>query len=246
MVKLLDEPTFDDLNVMLEGLEVSGTSSSIRGHISAFSCKLAGDDKQMSKSLESQFMDEIHAGSPNCYSESPVGPLTDAGSRRTLINLILTLNASFPDHEFSSLRAESFVKQVNLEHVAAKINRDLSWGQVLAQPGSMLSSESPQDLLCKNLWAALANVVVPDECSVYSYIPEDGWDPLSGEDTIWAFNYFFYNKRLKRIAYFVCSNSNDTEGMDDGSDDDMFGGMDEMGTGMGMGMGGPEPTDMVW
>lgn len=35
---------------------------------------------------------------------SPVGPLTAPESRKTLINLILVLNATFPDYDFSSLR----------------------------------------------------------------------------------------------------------------------------------------------
>ena len=73
------------------------------------------------------------------------------------------------------------------------------------------AAEGPQAELCRSLWAALGECISPEECSVYSYIPSDSMDPLCDEDTIWSFNYFFYNKRLKRIAYFVCSNAYDSD-----------------------------------
>ena len=42
-------------------------------------------------------------------------------------------------------------------------------------------------------------------CDVYSY-KTDGpeADPFNDQNSIWAFNYFFYNKKLKRIVYFSC------------------------------------------
>ena len=51
------------------------------------------------------------AESPGALSVSPVGPLTDAGSRKTLIYLILTLNHMYPDYDFSALRGHHFTKE---------------------------------------------------------------------------------------------------------------------------------------
>ena len=42
---------------------------------------------------------------------------------------------------------------------------------------------------------------------------------------IWAFNYFFYNKKLKRILYVSCMNSSAEEEMEE-DDDDYFGAED--------------------
>lgn len=44
------------------------------------------------------------------------------------------------------------------------------------------------------------------DCDVYSYRMESGSesDPFSERSAIWSFNYFFYNRRLKRIVYFSC------------------------------------------
>lgn len=52
-----------------------------------------------------------HSPSPSALSSSPVGPLTDAGSRKTLIYLILTLNHMYPDYDFSALRGHHFTKE---------------------------------------------------------------------------------------------------------------------------------------
>jgi hypothetical protein len=87
-------------------------------------------------------------------------------------------------------------------------------------------------------------------CDVYSYRtdrPEA--DPFDDQSSIWAFNYFFYNRKLKRIVYFSCRSmrkstaagdsvstpeaslrtsdtQKDTEQID--SDSEIIGGMDDM------------------
>ena len=37
-----------------------------------------------------------------------------------------------------------------------------------------------------------------------SYNPDLESDPFAEEGTLWSFNYFFYNKKLKRILFFSC------------------------------------------
>lgn len=67
----------------------------------ALTGKLAGLDKKLSRSLE----EEVAASSsPLELSKSPVGPLHEGSSRRTLVYLILTLNHIYPDYDFSLLR----------------------------------------------------------------------------------------------------------------------------------------------
>lgn len=43
------------------------------------------------------------------------------------------------------------------------------------------------------------------ECDVYSYKGEIEGDPFDAEGSLWSFNYFFYNKKLKRILFFTCA-----------------------------------------
>ena len=37
-----------------------------------------------------------------------------------------------------------------------------------------------------------------------SYNPDLDSDPFVEDGSLWSFNYFFYNKRLKRIVFFSC------------------------------------------
>ena len=75
--------------------------------------KPAGDDKRLGKQLERQISEEL-AHSPSLSpSVSPLGPLTDSSTRRLLISLITTMNASFPDYDFSNLRAEQFEREIS-------------------------------------------------------------------------------------------------------------------------------------
>lgn len=37
-----------------------------------------------------------------------------------------------------------------------------------------------------------------------SYNPDLTSDPFSEDGCIWSFNYFLYNKKLKRIVFFTC------------------------------------------
>ena len=87
-----------------------------------------------------------------------------------------------------------------------------------------------QDLLAE-LWAAVEEAIALRDCEVYSYVPDLEADPFS-EGVLWSFNYFFFNKSLKRIVYLSCvarskyavPNSQDEEADDDeyriGDDDD--------------------------
>lgn len=41
-------------------------------------------------------------------------------------------------------------------------------------------------------------------CFSLSYNPDLDSDPFGEDGSLWSFNYFFYNKRLKRIVFFSC------------------------------------------
>ncbi|KAH8092936.1 RNA polymerase III core binding protein [Aureococcus anophagefferens] len=63
-------------------------------------------------------------------------------------------------------------------------------------------SDQGFDLL-QELWAAVEEAVSLKDCEVFSYVPDLDSDPFS-EGALWSFNYFFFNKTLKRIVYFSC------------------------------------------
>jgi hypothetical protein len=159
--------------------------------------KLAGLDKKLSRSLEEDF---IESSSPADLGASPVGPLADAGSRRTLVYLILTLNHIYPDYDFTLLRAHHFRKEEGVPAVEEAVDaRLVEVGKVWeATPGY---GEGPF-LDC--LWAAIDEVADLKECDVYSYQSDLENDPFGEKGSVWSFNYFFHNRKSKRILYFSC------------------------------------------
>lgn len=94
------------LNSFLDNVNVGDII--VKGELEAYSCKLAGLDKKLSRSLEEEV---AAASSPAELSMSPVGPLQEMNSRKTLVYLILTLNHIYPDYDFSLLRAHHFSKE---------------------------------------------------------------------------------------------------------------------------------------
>lgn len=54
------------------------------------------------------------------------------------------------------------------------------------------------------LWNAVDEEICLAECDIYSYNPDLDSDPFGEDGSLWSFNYFFYNKRLKRIVFFSC------------------------------------------
>ncbi|CAL9135477.1 unnamed protein product [Musa acuminata var. zebrina] len=52
---------------------------------------------------------------------------------------------------------------------------------------------------------AIDEVVKIKDCEIYSYNPDfDGDHPFLEKGAIWAFNFFFYNRKLKRVVSFRC------------------------------------------
>eukprot|EP00640_Fibrocapsa_japonica_P006538 CAMPEP_0113938816 /NCGR_PEP_ID=MMETSP1339-20121228/5238_1 /TAXON_ID=94617 /ORGANISM="Fibrocapsa japonica" /LENGTH=185 /DNA_ID=CAMNT_0000942105 /DNA_START=153 /DNA_END=710 /DNA_ORIENTATION=+ /assembly_acc=CAM_ASM_000762 len=161
----------------------------------------------MAKNLDSH-LEEL-ASSPGVLSSSPFGPISDSQNRRIVIDLISTMNASFPDHDFSLLRPEQFKYENNVGLVMNRVNAYLA--ELAATQNTMLLEE---------LWGAIEESVKSQQWEVYSYIPDLEGDPFS-EGNLWSFNYFFYNKNIRRILFFTCmSKSVDTSSSTYGSGDE--------------------------
>lgn len=93
--------------------------------------KSAGADKKLFKQLESKYSFDIANSSFSPEDRqlnnlvSPFGPLDQAASRKTLFYLLATLNAAFPDYDFSEVRPEQFSKQISTQLVINSVNTTL-------------------------------------------------------------------------------------------------------------------------
>uniref|UniRef100_A0AAZ3Q134 Repressor of RNA polymerase III transcription MAF1 n=1 Tax=Oncorhynchus tshawytscha TaxID=74940 RepID=A0AAZ3Q134_ONCTS len=171
--------------------------------IESYSCKMAGDDKHMFKQfcqegephvLEALSPPQSSATSPPQLGKSSENSLSDKCCRKTLFYLITTLNESFrPDYDFSAARGHEFSREPSLNWVTNAVN-----GSLYSSVGVEFNSLGPE------LWNFIDQEISLQECDIYSYNPDLDSDPFGEEGSLWSFNYFFYNKRLKRIVFFTC------------------------------------------
>lgn len=152
----------------------------------------------------------------NILSPSPLGNFHEMGTRRLMTDLILTLNASFPDYDFGSVRPSHFIR-IPAQNAVHRINERLSELASHSTSKGGYHLHDQQNFRLGNLWAAIDNSITLAESIVFSYVPptqsEDD-DPLaflpqtlvgeSCQSYLWSFNYFFVNKHLKRILLFSC------------------------------------------
>jgi hypothetical protein len=55
------------------------------------------------------------------------------------------------------------------------------------------------------MWNAIDAEIQMGDCDVYSFNPDSDSDPFNEDgNSVWSFNYFFYNRRLKRILLVTC------------------------------------------
>lgn len=183
----------------------------VHGDLETYSCKLAGLDKKLSRSLEVDVAAE--GSSPGDMGKSPMGPLSEASSRKTLIYLILTLNHIYPDYDFSLLRAHHFRKEASAKSIEDTVSN-------LLVEVSRIWNETPgygEKPFMDSLWTAMDEAITLADCDIYSYKSDGEDDPFGEAGNIWSFNYFLYNRKQKRVLYFSCRGVSKTAASEESS-----------------------------
>lgn len=228
-MKLLESSRFEVVN---SALFLESGDTKIHGRIESYSCKMIGVDKQAYKKFNSDNPNpqSLEALSPPTTSGFPSGgvgggggrqrtfsrtyssshsdddvdvaaatdaldnpTLCDVISRKTLFYLISTLNAAFPDYDFSDTRGSDFSKEPSLQHVMNNVDNLLS-----------VTATDRYAKVHASLWSTLNEEISLPDCDIYSYDPDLMSDPFGEAGSLWSFNYFFYNRKLKRIVFFTC------------------------------------------
>jgi hypothetical protein len=127
-------------------------------------------------------------------SKTTLGDFSELATRRLMTDLILTLNASFPDYDFSNIKPNQF-ERLPIQTVRDRIYERLS----------ELAAFKPQEDWLVELWTAVNYSIDLRECEVYSF-EEDLED-----NSLWSFHYFFVNKSLRRVVFFTCNEKIDEE-----------------------------------
>ncbi|KAK5583013.1 hypothetical protein RB653_004603 [Dictyostelium firmibasis] len=226
-MKYIDSLQLIGLNSFLNSVDVG--DALLMGELEEYSCKMAGSDKKIYRSLDKELeeLSNTHSGAMNIansnsnnnnnnsssnsngdngtlsvsmnspsptsnISVSPFGPLSNSTSRKTMIYLIQLLNLSFPDYDFTDSKPEQFQREPNLNLVINSINATLA-GYIKDYYAEFEAK----------LWSTLESEISLQKCEIYLYRPENG-DPFTENGVLFSFNYFFYNKSLKKIIFFKC------------------------------------------
>jgi len=126
--------------------------------------------------------------------KTTLGDFSEISTRKLMTDLILTLNASFPDYDFSNIKPNQFQK-VKMANVRKSIRQNLS---------EFASQRSSPNFL-EELWNAVNDVIELKESNVYSFDYEFADDDDSANNALWNFHYLFVNKSVRRIVFFTCS-----------------------------------------
>lgn len=203
-MKFLEIPQLGLLASML-----SNPSHSVRvtTRIEAYSCKSVARERKMMKSLDQEFATDLQVsvsssspdGIPSTSLESAFGRLDKKDCRKTFWLLIATLNAAYPDHNFSRIKVEDFQSD-SARNVLIKLSEALELDQSGSDFASTLGalSTSPECIprdssettgpnsnlghsLLAGVHPVIGQVLDPvidlSHCEIYSYCPDPDSDP---------------------------------------------------------------------
>jgi len=170
----------------------SGERVNKKSKKSFFDCSsLSSSKKETTRSRSRSFDCTLDSISP----KTTLGDFSEISTRKLMTDLILTLNASFPDYDFSNIKPNQFEK-VNMVDVRRNIRQNLS----------EYASQRASSNFLEELWNAVNDVIDLKECTVYSFDYEfDEDDDDSANNSLWNFHYLFVNKSIRRIVFFTCS-----------------------------------------
>ncbi len=157
--------------------------------------------------IDQKYEEEMDFLSP----KSPYGPLSQNTSKKTFLYLLATLNAVYPDYDFSDLvcldkllmkqKPEYFSKVPSVSLAVNAVNNSL-----------LIHFGNSKALIEESIWSAVDQVInikvlpgtlLSQICDVYTFLPSREMEPDGDEGNIWSFYYFFYNKPEKRIVFFM-------------------------------------------
>lgn len=134
---------YPELDLLSRALSFTTASVRVSTRIEAYSCKTINREKRLFKTLEQDIKSDLDLSTsispPDQQSanlQSAFGPLNQSASRKTMWLLIATLNLAFPDHDFSRVNPEEFVKEDGARNVLNSLTGVLSNLRASGQGGS--------------------------------------------------------------------------------------------------------------
>ncbi|KAK8822724.1 hypothetical protein WA556_001617 [Blastocystis sp. ATCC 50177/Nand II] len=189
-MKYLEVPPLSSLCAKINQNTESGIRLNCR--IEVYSCKMSAVQKKLSRKLREDYLKDSDDAFVT-MTDSSREKMDDPEVCKVYGYLISTLNASYSDYDFSSLRPDQFRSIQSVDSAMSDINRHLCE-----------IPEVSQNNVLASLWKEIDKAITLRDTLVYTYISDLSEDPLS-EGNMWSFNYFFYNKESKKMLFIACS-----------------------------------------
>lgn len=193
-MKFLDYPELEGLS---RSLTFESNECKVFTRLEAYSCKAVKRERQLFKTLESQYLQSASLSPPNHLDDtlaSPFGRLDQPSARKTLFLLIATLNGAFPDHDFSDVNPADFRREYSSDSVLNSLGTTLlslrsnssaprsfssfpsSYGDE-SKPENSHSGQTSAHIHHPQMAAILDDIMCISECEVYTFHPDADSDP---------------------------------------------------------------------
>ncbi|KAJ3219113.1 RNA polymerase III-inhibiting protein maf1, partial [Clydaea vesicula] len=194
------------------------------GRIECYSCKNTYDDKKLFSYFNKKYEKEestfevksLSSHSPELFNHLSTSDglnlVNFAIPRKNLFFLLATLNAAFPDYDFSDVKPDAFITIPKLGLVVNNVNTTLF----------NMGNEKFAKIAGTSIWDSINEIINLDECEIYSFIPSLEIEPDAEEGNVWSFYYFFFNKILKRMIFFTCRAVSFMAQLQDGENPDLI------------------------
>ncbi|KAI9363880.1 Maf1 regulator-domain-containing protein [Zopfochytrium polystomum] len=223
-MKYLEFESLEEINSALAGLYLGDCR--VFGRVEAYSCKNTNEEKKLRHRLDAKYEEDSHSLSlgsslgeyaTSISPTSPFGPLTEPMPRKTLFYLIATLNAAYPDFDFSDIDPSTFVKLTSLTTIHRRLEATL-----FNISEASASRRHHVSVIHAAVWSAIDAVIdLPTptdpnpDCALYEFRPAPESDPnnvsdaddaggADGAGVRWSFCFLLFNRRRKRVVMFAC------------------------------------------
>jgi len=171
-MKYIDDEKLTQLTHDLTDV-LCGSSRVINGQIESYTMKRCGHDKKYAQGLSDKFNHQFGIidrssgikSTKACaliHPKSTLGDFQSTEARRLMTDLILTLNASFPDYDFGSFKPDHFRRIDSPGEAFETANKFLS----------ELSLHKPSGFL-QNMWRSIDEAIILKDCEIYKFVQDD-------------------------------------------------------------------------
>lgn len=165
----VEHPQLTQLSAMLKAVDAGDRI--IKGRLELFSCfnrVLAQKDKR-----------ELERRTPECFTASPLGPMSTESSQRLLGNLRAFMSLLFVNYDCSTVTPADFERGVDKHAVVATINNSLA--MVVERIHSGFLAE---------FWQAVQDAIDVANCDIFAFRPPGGsFGPM--DNSLMSHYYFF-------------------------------------------------------